>query len=216
MTSYADYQPTLYPTTYQDPYGRSWSRSQGVMKDRVVALAADAVDVGLVLRAPDDALPLLGADVALPQLPAEEAADYRLRLAGAWETWPWAGTRHALEVVAEQFDFHGVVLLTAREWGVPDAATRWARWWLVVTLNDQWVSDGAWGDAGTWGDGGTWGSDAPPEVVDTVRRGFRRFSNARDRGHVRFTFGDTDYWGPFSPFAAGVWGSDPAFVEWSV
>ena len=52
MTLYRDYQPALHPTALAGPYGTSWGASQGEMKDRVITLAIDAVDAGLVLRAP--------------------------------------------------------------------------------------------------------------------------------------------------------------------
>jgi len=217
MTDYADYQPGLYPTALAGPYGTAWGSSQGTMKDRVITLAIDAVDAGLVLRCTDDALPMLGADVSLEQLPGELDAAYRTRIAGAWDTWPWAGTRTGLLTVATQLGYANAVLLTAREWGVPLASTLWARWWLLVAPTDHaFLAEDAWG-AGTWGDGGTWGSDATPAEVALHRRAFRQFTNARDIGWVRFAFNNTDYWGdPGGLFNSGKWGSDPAYVEWRV
>ena len=211
MTLYRDYQPALHPTALAGPYGVSWGASQGTMKDRVVTLAVDAVTAGLVLLAPTDALPMLGADVSLPRYSVEGVEDYRARILGAWETWRWAGTGTALLTVAAQIGLEGPVLLTARQWGLPDAATRWARWWMLLgpQPNVPIASDGAWDDPGTWGDGGTWDSDAPAALIADLRAAFRRFSNARDRGFVRFAFADsTDYWGD-----GGVWdGTDPADV----
>ncbi|MDB4929450.1 MAG: hypothetical protein JWM10_1934 [Myxococcaceae bacterium] len=218
MTLYVDYQPALYPTALSDPYGRAWGASQGTMKDRVVTLAVDAVDAGLVLRAPADALPLLGADVALDQLPDETTDSYRTRIAGAWETWRWAGTETALRLVATQLGADPVVIVTAHTWpmGRPDL---WARWWLLVRdvdLPHTPAPEDPWG-TGTWGDGGTWGSTVPPEGVAQVQRAFRKFTNARDAGWVRIAFGDTDYWGdPDGTFAHGTWGDSAPFVEWRI
>lgn len=217
MTLYADFQPGLYPTGLAGPYGTAWGRSQGTMKDRVITLAIDAVDAGLVLRCPTDALPLLGADAQLEQLPGELDAAYRTRIAGAWDTWPWAGTRTGLLTVATQLSYGTIVLVTAQEWGVPLASTLWARWWLLVDPTAHgFAAEDAWG-TGTWGDGGTWGSDATPAEVALHRRAFRQFTNARDLGWLRFAFQNTDYWGdPGGLFNSGKWGSDPAFVEWRV
>ena len=215
MTSYRDYQPSLYPTALSDPYGQSWGRAQGAMKDRTATLAADAVDMGLVLRCPVDALPYLGDDAGgLERGPVEDDDEHRARIAQAWETWPWAGTRYALEVVAAQLDFAGVTIRTAREWGMSDAATLWARWWVLVTQNGPFASDGTWADAGTWDDGGTWDSDASLGSVSQIRRFFRRFSNARDVGFVRLLFNDnTDFWGPDEPFDSGTWDDEPTHLE---
>ena len=217
MTDYATYQPSLHPTALAGPYGLSWARSQGTMKDRVITLAADAVDAGLVLRCTDDALPLLGADVAFAQYPTESSAEYRVRIGQAWDVWPWAGTETGLAVVAEQLGVAPpVVFVTGRTWpqGRPDL---WARWWILVpVLATPYAPEDAWG-VGTWGDGGTWGSDATLAEVARCRRALRQFTNARDVGHLRFAFGDTDYWGePDGLFASGDWGSDPAFLEWRV
>lgn len=217
MTLYADFQPGLYPTGLAGPYGTAWGSSQGTMKDRVITLAIDAVDAGLVLRCPADALPLLGADAQLEQLPGETDTSYRARILGAWDTWPWAGTRTGLLTVAAQLSYGTIVLVTAQEWGVPLASTLWARWWLLVDPTAHgFAAEDAWG-AGTWGDGGTWGSDATEAEVALHRRAFRQFTNARDIGWLRFAFNNTDYWGdPDGIFNHGKWGSDPAFVEWRV
>lgn len=218
MSTFALRQPGLHPTALRGPWGVAFGASFGAAKDVVVTYAKLAVKAGFVLLAPDDALVGLGADVALEQLPFEGTDLYRTRIAAAWDTWPWAGTRTAVETVADQLDFHGVYIFTAREWGVPDAATLWARWWVLVTLDDPFASDGAWDDAGTWDDGGTWDSDAPPEAIATMRRLFRRFANARDRGAVRFSLSSTDYYDDGGVWGDGsdpddLWADDPAFFE---
>lgn len=211
----AVYQADIQPL--QGRWARAWGRSLGAEKDITVERARQAVLAGAVTRCPADALPLLGADAQLEQLPGELDAAYRTRIAGAWDTWPWAGTRTGLLTVATQLGYPGAVLLTAAEWGVPLASTLWARWWLLVAPTDHaFLAEDAWG-TGTWGDGGTWGSDATEAEVALHRRAFRQFTNARDIGWLRFAFNNTDYWGdPDGIFNHGKWGSDPAYVEWRV
>lgn len=214
-TTFAVYQADLMPL--RGRYALAWAGAQGVEKDRTVERARLAVLAGAVTDAPTDALPLLGADVALEQLPGELDASYRTRIAAAWDTWPWAGTRTGLATVAAQLLYPSAVLVTATAWGVPLASTLWARWWLLIGPSDHGVApEGTWG-TGTWGDGGTWGSDATPDEVALHRRAFGQVTNARDRGHLRFAFDNTDHWGdPGGLFSSGKWGSDPSFVEWRV
>lgn len=221
MTSYATYQPSLYPTALADPYGQSWGRAQGVMKDRLATLAADAVDMGLVLRAPADALPYLADDAGgLVRLPTETDDEHRVRISQAWDVWPWAGTETGLAVVARQLGTPDpVVFFTGRAWpmGRPDL---WARWWILVPpLATPYATDGVWGDPGTYGDGGTWGSDATPAEVERTRRALRQFSNARDVGHVRFAFGSTDYYGDggvWDGTGDDDWGDTHPYLEWRI
>lgn len=215
-TTLAAYQADLTPL--QGRWGRAWALSVGASKDVTVERARQAVLAGAVTRAPADALPLLGADVSLERLPGELDTSYRARIAGAWETWRWAGTETALRLVAAQVGAASIVIVTAHTWpmGRPDL---WARWWLLVRdvdLPHPPAAEDAWG-SGTWGDGGTWGSTVPPEGVAQVQRAFRRFTNARDQGWVRIAFGDTDYWGdPDGTFAHGTWGDSVPFVEWRI
>ena len=211
----AVYQADIQPL--QGRWARAWGRSLGAEKDTTVERARQAVLAGAVTRAPSDALVMLGADVSLEQLPGETSTAYRTRIAGAWDTWPWAGTRTGLLTVATQLSYGTIVLVTAAEWGVPLASTLWARWWLLVDPTAHgFAAEDAWG-TGTWGDGGTWGSDATVAEVALHRRAFRQFTNARDVGWLRFAFNNTDYWGdPDGIFNHGKWGSDPAYVEWRV
>ena len=215
MTSYADYQPSLYPTALAGPYGQSWGRSQGVMKDRVVTLAADAVDAGLVLRCPDDALPLLAEDTQT--LPLGETGDeLRARIAAAWETWRWAGTRTALVVVAGLLAFDPTIV-TAHDLGL----SPWAQWWLWAPRKA--TRDDPWDDAGDYDDDGTWDSTLTTTFVDRIRRSFRQVSNAHDRGYVRLTFGSVAFYDDGGTWDGAeideslpdsdLWSESPAFVE---
>ena len=201
MTDYADYQPGLYPTALAGPYGTAWGSSQGTMKDRVITLAIDAVDAGLVLRCTDDALPMLGADVSLEQLPGETSTAYRTRIAGAWDTWPWAGTRTGLETV---FTLLGLTvrLATAAELG----RTPWAQWWAFASATG-WIRR-TWKTGSEFWGSGVWGSTATRDDVRRIRRFARQFSNARDRGWVVILQSSPGVWGAPSTWGApGVWGA---------
>jgi hypothetical protein len=202
MTLYADFQPGLYPTGLAGPYGTAWGRSQGAMKDRVITLAIDAVDAGLVLRCPADALPLLGEDVALPRLPLDTDDSYRSRVSAAWDTWPWAGTRTGLLNVFGLLNPTVTVrIATAHELH----RTPWAQWFAFVAQPTI-AHRRFWGAPGKWGEG-TWGSDAERFVVRSIRRELRRFSNARDRGWVVILRSSPGVWGAPSVWGApGVWG----------
>lgn len=209
MDTFADYQPALYPTALQDPYGQSWGRAHGTMKDRTVTLAVGAVDAGMVLRAPEDALPYLGADVALEQLPGESSASYRTRIAAAWSVWPWAGTRTALVTVfAQLYPTATTHLATASEL----SRAPWAQWWAFITPST--LTRRAWGAPATWGSG-VWGSTATRTSVRTARRLARQFSNARDRGWIVSLLSSPGVWGaPATWGAPGVWGGRNP--RWSV
>lgn len=214
-TTFAAYQADIAPI--RGRWGRAWALSVGASTDATVERVRQSVLAGFVSRAPSDALSLAGAEVAIEQLPGEPDGEFRSRILGAWDTWPWAGTRTGLLTVAAQLSYGTIVLVTAAEWGVPLASTLWARWWLLVDPTAHgFAAEDAWG-TGTWGDGGTWGSDATVAEVALHRRAFRQFTNARDVGWLRFAFNNTDYWGdPDGIFNHGKWGSDPAYVEWRV
>lgn len=200
MTLYRDYQPALHPTALAGPYGVSWGASQGTMKDRVVTLAVDAVTAGLVLRCPADALPLLGADVALEQLPDEADDSFRTRIAGAWETWRWAGTRTAIETILVQLVVVSYRVSTAHDLG----RLPWAQWWAIVTLPHT-PSRRTWGAPEAWGDG-IWGSNVDRATVRRVRRLLRQFMNARDRGWVVIRLSSPAVWGAPGKWGTGTWG----------
>jgi len=223
MTLYADFQPGLYPTGLAGPYGTAWGRSQGTMKDRVITLAIDAVDTGLVLRCPDDALPMLGADAAILPLPGFTSSQYRARIAGGWDTWVWAGTQTALVNAGALYGVTGPAFFTGRDWrqGRPDL---WARWWMVIPSPAHgFTADGAWDDAGTYDDGGTWDSDLSADEAPGLRAFFRQVTNARDAGWLRFLFGATDHYDDGGIWDGGeivpehatddTWVDDPAFFE---
>lgn len=195
----AVYQADLQPL--QGRWARAWGRSLGAEKDRTVERARQAVLAGAVTRCPADALPLLGADAQLEQLPGETAASFRARIAGAWDTWPWAGTRTGLGTI---FTLLGLTvrLATAAEL----SRTPWAQWWAFAS-GTGWTRR-VWGAATkAWGSG-VWGSTATRDDVRRVRRFARQFSNARDRGWVVILQSSPGVWGAPSTWGApGVWGA---------
>jgi len=135
----------------------------------------------------------------LEQLPSETAAAYRARILGAWDTWPWAGTRTGLEAV---FTLLGmtVTVKTAHEL----ARTPWAQWFAFATATG-WTRR-AWAAAtSTWGSG-VWGSTATRDDVHRVRRLARRFSNARDIGWVVSLVTTPGVWGAPAVWGTGTWG----------
>lgn len=197
-TTLAAYQADLTPL--QGRWGRAWALSVGASKDVTVERARQAVLAGAVTRAPADALPLLGADVALEQLPDEADASYRTRIAGAWETWRWAGTRTAIETVLVQLGAVSYRVATAHELG----RNPWAQWFAFVTPPPS-PSRRQWGAPEAWGDG-VWGSNTDRATVRRVRRLLRQFMNARDRGWVVIRLSSPAVWGAPGKWGTGTWG----------
>ena len=208
MTLYRDYQPALHPTALAGPYGTSWGASQGTMKDRVVTLAVDAVTAGLVLLTPADGLPLLAADVSLEPLPDETNDSLRQRIAGAWTTWSFAGTRTAIETVLVQLGAVSYRVATAHELG----RNPWAQWFAFVTLPHT-PSRRQWGAPEAWGDG-VWGSNTDRASVRRTRRALRQFMNARDRGWVVIPLSSPGVWGAPAKWGTGTWGGRN--VRWRI
>lgn len=209
----AVYQADIGPL--QGRWARAWALAAGGQKDLTVERARQAVLAGAVSRAPDDALPLLAEDTQV--LPLGETGDeLRARIAAAWETWRWAGTRTALVVVAGLLAFDPTIV-TAHDLGL----SPWARWWLWAPRKA--TRDDPWDDAGDYDDGGTWDSTLTTVFVDRIRRSFRQVSNAHDRGFVRLTFGSVAFYDDGGTWDGAeideslpdsdLWSESPAFVE---
>lgn len=195
----AVYQADIQPL--QGRWARAWGRSLGAEKDTTIERARQAVLAGAVTRCPADALPLLGADAQLEQLPGETDTSYRARILGAWDTWPWAGTRTGLETV---FTLLGLTvrLATAAELG----RTPWAQWWAFASATG-WIRR-TWKTGSEFWGSGVWGSTATRDDVRRIRRFARQFSNARDRGWVVILQSSPGVWGAPSTWGApGVWGA---------
>ena len=198
-TTLAVYQADIGPM--QGRWARAWALAVGASKDTTLERARQAVLVGAVTRAPADALPLLGADVALEQLPGETSASYGARILGAWDTWPWAGTRTGLAAV---FTLLGltVTIATATEL----SRLPWAQWFAFASATG-WTRRAWTSGTYTWGSG-VWGSTASRDDVRRIRRFARQFSNARDRGWVVILQSSPGVWGAPAVWGApGVWGA---------
>jgi hypothetical protein len=197
-TTLAVYQADLTPL--RGRWGQAWAYALGAAKDTTVERARQAVLAGAVTRAPVDALPYLGEDAGgLERYPIDDDDTYRARIASAWELWPWAGTRHALEVVFGLLNPEGSTrIATARELG----RAPWAQWWAFVSQPSP-IGLRYWG-AGTWGSG-VWGSLATRHIVRAARRFARQFSNARDRGWAVVLHSTPGVWGG-GVWGAGTWG----------
>ena len=206
MSTFAERQPGLYPTALRGRWGIAWGRAFGAQKDDVVTAAKDAVKSGFVAIAPADALPRHAADALLPMLPGESDTALRARVRGAWDFWPWAGTRTGLEVAIGLLGFTVYQLSTGYELGAP----LWAQWVLVVTGTG--VGPRTWGAPGQWGTG-VWGSDASRELSRRVRSFLRLVSNARDIGWVAIATSTPAVWGA-GKWGSGVWGS--TVTRWRV
>jgi hypothetical protein len=96
--SYRQYQPGLMPTSLQDPYGQSFQRAQGIVKDYLLQLTRQATQLRFPDFASSDALGAIGDERLIdrgagPQLVTQETdAAYAARLKAAWDIWYWAGT----------------------------------------------------------------------------------------------------------------------------
>lgn len=201
MSTFTLRQPGLYPTALRGPWGTAWGAAFGAEKDIIVTYAKLAVKSGFVLLAPEDALERHGRDVSLEQLPGETSTAYRTRIAGAWDTWPWAGTRTGLTTV---FTLLGLTvrIATAAEL----ARTPWAQWWAFAT-STGWTRR-TWKTGSEFWGSGVWGSTAARDDVRRIRRLARQFSNARDRGWVVILQSSPGVWGAPSTWGApGVWGA---------
>lgn len=199
MSTFEARQPGLYPTALAGRWGRRWGAAFGAAKDAVVTAAKDAVKSGFVRLAPADALPRHAADAALPLLPGESDSALRLRIAGAWDFWPWAGTATGLSAVIVLLGLTNAELYTARELG----ASPWAQWFIVA--RDTGVGPRSWALADAWGTG-VWGSDASRDLSRRTRSFLRLVSNARDLGWFVISDSHPGIWGRGGWGTPSVWG----------
>jgi hypothetical protein len=92
-TNYRAYQLQNLPTWLRDPAGvDGYHQALGDGKDAQVERLKLSVVARMPLRAPTDALELLGDERGIPRGQGEADPAYSLRLWGAWNTWPYAGT----------------------------------------------------------------------------------------------------------------------------
>lgn len=198
--TYAQHQQDLMPGALRGDYGLAWARAQGTLKDRLVTRARQSVYLGGAVdpkgrghQAPDDALARLGADVVIERAPGEALADYRARIAGAWESWSWVGTKYGIGTAIGLLGFGYPSVWGYRELP-PDAdATRWARVIIIFRGLPAWDAGAVWDGEDTWdslrsADGAE--TADPDELRSAMRRVARQWVNARDIvDRVTVTFG---------------------------
>lgn len=219
MAPFAEYLPSLFPTTLRGRWGRLWGEKHGAPADLALAGAKDAVRAGFVVSATDDAVPRLLADAGFRAFPGEVVATWRARVLAVFDVWRLAGTRSGLELVVAQLGFTSYRLRTTADFrpGLPPDhnGALWARWWLFVYVHP--FTRTTWG-SGTWGSG-TWGSSASAADVARVTGSLRQVTNARDRGTVRLYFGGTTTagaWG-LGTWGGGKWGdAGTSYIDWTV
>ena len=203
--TYREYHRALHPTWARNAAGLAWADMHGDAKDALITAAQDAVAVGMAHLAPADALPRLGADARIPRLPDEADADYRDRIAGAWESHGWVGTVWGMVYALKLIGVPSRPIAQRRWATAPDGrADLWARWWIHIPLGAITVGSVALGSGwtvgsgvspyflltvgGGWkvGDGSTVGSTATVAQIDAIRRQFARAKSARDRVEAVF------------------------------
>ncbi len=214
MSTYRDWQPTLHPTALRGTWGTAWAASLGAEKDALLSLAKEAVTARLIGAAPSDALDLIGADRDLERGRSEGDASWRDRIAGAWESWSWLGTRYGIGAAVGLLGYGHPAVISWRSLPWDTNATRWARLRIAFRGRASWVGT-PWG---SW----AWGARVvqPIETADAataraqLRRVLRKWINARDRVEVvqidrggflwgRFRWGAA----PYSTTVATYWGA---------
>lgn len=181
MSTYEAYQPTLQPTALRGTWGGRWGASLGAKKDELVALAKEAVKSRFTPTAPSDALARMGADRVILRAASEPLEDYRERLAGAWESWGWVGTRYGITRAVGLLGYGYPAVVPVRElpWG--PTQPRWARLRVIYTGRVMW-GGGSWG-SWAWAARDAQGIEAltEAEIRELLRPTLRQWINARDR-----------------------------------
>jgi hypothetical protein len=96
--SYRTIQAELMPTGLRDPYGQSFTRAFGIIKDHYAQRARTAVMQRFPDHAAEDALGALGDERGIDRgdsvqrSPPEARAAYAARVKDAWEAWTLGGT----------------------------------------------------------------------------------------------------------------------------
>ena len=214
MSTYLAWQPTLQPAGLRGQWGERWGAVLGAEKDALLGLAKDAVLARFLPTAPSDALSLLGADRQIGRESPDTESTYRARLAGAWESWAWVGTRYGIALGVGLLGEGYPAVIPYRELPWDSATDRWARIRILFTGFAGWTGEpfgGAW----------SWGSrlqqpiesETPATIRPVLRRVLRQWINARDRVFSVTIARGAAVWGLF------LWGSDTWSVkpvsEWS-
>jgi hypothetical protein len=97
MPNFETYQSeTLAPGWLRDRWGAAFLGALGARKDAHVALLKLAVKARMPGLAPLDALAHIARERGIDRGPGESEGSFRERVAGAWDTWRWAGTAFGL------------------------------------------------------------------------------------------------------------------------
>lgn len=181
--SFEEYQRALMPAGMAGPYGLAWATARGATKDALALEAKEAVKARLVDIAPPDALPRLGADRGIARAPGEGFDSWRARIAGAWESWSWLGTRYGIGYAVGLLGLGTPALWSWHDLPWDADASRWARVLVVFRGLPAW-------DAGAvWDGDDTWDSTRSPDPAETadpatarpqLRQILRQWINARD------------------------------------
>lgn len=162
--SYRQSEPQLAPTALQDPYGQSYLRARGIVKDYIAQQARQAVLQRFPQYAAADALGAIGDERSIdqgidPQLsPSETNAAYALRLRDAWNLWVKGGTAWGilLALAAQGYTTAHIIQQNGLEFSLSGSnlviATR-----SPLSLNPvlpRW-GQGFWG-TGQWGGATPW------------------------------------------------------------
>ncbi len=178
-----DWLTTRLPKPQRGPRGLAWVGVVAAGFDGIVSNAKLAAKLDLPAHTLDEALPYVGADRVITRAPGESLDAYRERLAGAWESWGWVGTRYGIARAVGLLGVGTPQVATVRDFtplGWP-LATRWAFARLL------WVGRASWGTA-RWGTF-KWGA-ARDEALDALtdaearamlRPVLRQWLGARDR-----------------------------------
>lgn len=181
MSTFRDWQPTLQPTALRGTWGTAWAVSLGEHKDALVALSKEAVKARFLALAPSDALAAHGADRDMERGYEEGEASYRARLAGAWESWAWVGTRYGVGYAVGLLGYGVPAVYSWHALSWDANATRWARLLVAFTGAATWGSS-TFG-ATTYGGRDVQGIETADAVTARrqLRRVLRKWINARDR-----------------------------------
>ncbi|MBP6834372.1 MAG: hypothetical protein KA978_26535 [Deltaproteobacteria bacterium] len=183
MATYEEHLPGLYPTFLRGVWGHAWGAAEGAAYDAVLTAAKAAAKVGFVLVAPASALSYLSVDVGVERAPGEDNDSWRARIAGAWESWSWVGTRYGITLSVGLLGYGYPTVWSYRELPPDDDAARWAR--VLVYFRGL----PAWDAGATWDGDDEWDSDRSVDAIETadpmvvrpqLRRVLRQWINARD------------------------------------
>lgn len=213
MSTYFAWQPTLQPAGLRGQWGERWGAVLGAEKDILVGLAKDAVTARFLPTAPSDALSLLGDERQIGRQSGEAESSFRARLAGAWESWSWVGTRYGVSLAVGLLGWGYPAVISYRELPWDSAADRWARLRVIFTGAAAWTGS-AWG-SWVWGSRLVEGIETVDPVVArvTLRRVLRQWINARDRVFAVTIARGGALWGRFV-WGSGSW-STSTTTEWS-